>query len=204
MSISSYSVGDGRSTGSGCRGVLWLRLARCLLSVVMLSAVLAVVEPQVASAEPEAVGEPGRVGVDPGALVSEPRDLGSEFAAGVVDEGFSEEELAVLAAGTGAQGGSALVPTRGSSKVERVREVESLRSSYGETFETADGGLVSDVSLEPKRFRDARTIRRCVAGMRRGTRGCNQPNRLAAPPAVRRERDHRRRHDLQRSMPEVG
>ena len=104
----------------------------------MVGAVLVVADREVvaaeASAEPEVVGESGRVGVDPGALVSEPRDLGSEFAAGVVDEGFSEEELAVLAAGTGAQGGSALVPTRGSSKVERVREVESLRSSYGETF----------------------------------------------------------------------
>ena len=85
--------------------------------------------------------EAGVVG-DPGALESEPRDFDAEFAG-------SDGSDAGGLVGRAADGG-------GVRELKRVREVVERRSEATETFELEDGSMVTDVSLVPKWYRDAK------------------------------------------------
>ena len=121
----------------------------------MVSAGLGVVQPEVAAAADPVPVEPQRKTVEPEPLVSEPRDFDAEFGTATADPGLTERELAANAELGGTPSGIAVAPAISTNPrdVKRVAEVEHLTDEYSQTFITDDDQYVTEVSLDPQRFR---------------------------------------------------
>lgn len=96
---------------------------------------------------------------DPGPLESVERDFAAEFPSGRVESSVAnvEEGADGEVDGSGPAGGSGVVPRsdRLPSDEKRLGEVVEKRTATSETYALDGGGFVTDISLIPKRYRDA-------------------------------------------------